>query len=244
MFELDVVGRPVREASARPRFFLLLAMLFAALVLAGFSRTFFIPLAAGTFSRPAVVVVHGLLFFAWVAILVTQVSFVAAGRLRWHQRLGIAGAALILPMVAACVVTSGHSALRDLAGGPGALSIFAGACLGMALFLGLATAGLALRRRSPEGHKRLMLLATLTLLGAAVGRIPVVDAYTSWILTGLLALLGGYDLLITRRLHPAAALGGLAVLADIWGTTLLTHTGPCQQLTRHVLVLVGALPPA
>jgi len=91
----------------------------------------------------------------------------------------------------------------------------------MVLFAGLVGSALWLRRR-PEHHKRLMLVATLGILPAAISRIPI-EAFQS---AGLPAFFGVADLLILgciaadtirhRRLHPAFGWGfGFVVLTQV-----------------------------
>lgn len=87
----------------------------------------------------------------------------------------------------------------------------------MVVFAGLVGAGLALRRRA-EIHKRLMLLATISLLSAPIARLPgVMEAgplaffgLTDLLLVPLLA----YDWMTRRRIHPATAWGALAIVAS------------------------------
>jgi hypothetical protein len=83
----------------------------------------------------------------------------------------------------------------------------------------LVAAAIFLRARS-EFHKRLMLLATISLLSAAINRIPL-DFIG---LGGLLAVFGPLDLFMVvcivydtsrhRRLHPAFGWG--ALLSLVW----------------------------
>jgi len=74
-------------------------------------------------------------------------------------------------------------------------------------------------RRQPDVHKRLMLLATISILAAAIARLPF-----AFLQAGPPAFFGVTDLfiaacfvydLITRgRIHRATALGGLLIVAS------------------------------
>ncbi|MEO6689471.1 MAG: hypothetical protein ABIS07_08100, partial [Dokdonella sp.] len=88
------------------------------------------------------------------------------------------------------------------------------------LFAGLLGGGLYFRKRNREAHKRLMLLATLSLLSPPIARLPL-----EWIREyGVLAVFGITDAILLaciaidtwkhRRLHPAMAWGGLLFLAS------------------------------
>jgi hypothetical protein len=73
-------------------------------------------------------------------------------------------------------------------------------------------------RRRPEVHKRLMLLATLSLLSAAFSRIPLDfirsgGVFTVFGLLDLFVVCVAYDTWRHRRLHPAFAWGALVTLA-------------------------------
>jgi uncharacterized membrane protein YoaK (UPF0700 family) len=74
-------------------------------------------------------------------------------------------------------------------------------------------------RHRPETHKRLMLLATVSLLAAAVARLPTALAAAGppfyFGVVDLLILMGVlYDLVTRRKVHPVYVWGGLAILAS------------------------------
>ena len=103
------------------------------------------------------------------------------------------------------------------------------AFISVLLFAGFFVAGLQLRRRSPESHKRLMLLAAVVLIGPATGRFEefvmlwggtwdsalgtALEAFGSTLQLLLPASVMLYDLIATRRVHPAGAAGFLVYYA-------------------------------
>lgn len=99
-------------------------------------------------------------------------------------------------------------------------------------FTVLAGNGLAMRRR-PGIHKRLMLLATMLLLDAALVRFISVYTHcsidTAWVRNLLVLACIVVDTVRCRRLHPAFLAGGLLLLAydftRVWlaGTTAWLH---------------------
>ncbi len=200
-------------------FYIGMAVFAAAIVFAGFSRTYYL---RGVFGRPVIGPlrhVHGFLFTSWLLLLLAQVSLVAAKRTDIHRRLGVAGGVLAALMVVVGTVL-GIDAARQGHSPPGLSPLaFLAIPLGdMLVFSTLVVAGFYYRRQS-ETHKRLMVLATIVLLPAAVARLP----FDFILATGPLAFYGlpdllllacvGYDTIVHRRLHPAYLWGGLVLIA-------------------------------
>jgi hypothetical protein len=183
-------------------------------VLAGFSRTFFIPVAKGTFSRPWFVHVHGALFFGWTGLLVLQSTLAATKRLRLHRRIGSIAGWLVIPMLALGTLVAVEDTIHDFhAGdGDGALSFFYGELADLAMFGVLAGAAMLLRNK-PDYHKRLVILGSLGLLGAAYGRITEIAAYYPFLFIVLVASVFVYDLASRRSVHPATVIGAAVLLA-------------------------------
>ncbi len=217
---------PSVNASARTRprrFFVGFALLVGILVLTGFARTFFIPLANRRFSAPWFVYLHGTLFLSWVALLILQSLLVATRHVSWHRRLGPIGIGLVPVMVASGLAVAVWATARDVRAGQGdgAVALFFGELMDMALFAALGAAALLTRRR-PDVHKRLIVLATLALLGAAVGRISIIGKASNLLTLLLLASLAGRDLVRLGRVHAATILGGLVLVS---GTLIQTPVG-------------------
>jgi hypothetical protein len=95
------------------RFFLMIAILFPLTVIVGFGPTYYLK---GFLTSPpvpsAMVHVHGLVMSAWVLLFVAQVYMIRSTRIKLHQRLGLAGIALAVVIVAAGLVTGIQSAKR------------------------------------------------------------------------------------------------------------------------------------
>ena len=203
------------------RFFVAMAATALLIVVWGFTPTFFLrrpelpPL-------PALVVAHGVAYTAWTLLFLGQALLVTAGRVRVHRQVGAAGAGLALAMIPLGYFTAIAGARRghNPARWPDALAFLAIPLVDVAVFGVLATTAVLVRRR-PAAHKRLMLLATISLLAAPLGRIPVVG--DSPVLTigvySLLALICPLaDWIATRRVHPAF----------IWGPALVVGTLPLR----------------
>lgn len=217
-----VVRGPHDAAARRERlFFSGMAVASLLTVLAGFSRSYYLNAwAASPFVMTPLLHWHGVVFTAWMLLLVMQTSLVAANRRDVHRRLGVAGVGLGIamivlgPMVAITRTASGLVA--DL--GPPPLVFLAVPLVGMVVFAALFAAALYFTRRDLAAHKRLMLLATVEVVTAAVARLPVVDAWGPlgfFGVTNLFVLaLVAYDFLIRKRVHPATLWGGLFLVAS------------------------------
>ncbi len=131
-------------------YFVTFTIVFALLVLAGFSRTFFLPMAKGTLEKPLVVHVHGALFFGWTALLVLQAFLAATKRLRLHRKIGSFAGWLIIPMLLMGTIVAARDTVHDYYAGDGdaALSFFYGELVDLAMFGFLAGAAMLLRRQA------------------------------------------------------------------------------------------------
>jgi uncharacterized membrane protein YozB (DUF420 family) len=165
------VAAPVQRVQTDRIFYTSMALAMAVIVFAGFSPSFFLRPS----SQPALstlLTMHGMVFTSWIVILIVQTSFIAAKRRDLHKRVGIAAMCLGAAMVVLGVIAAIDALRRGAAPLPGVdprtfLIVPLGDMVAFASFLG---AGFYFRR-STETHKRLMLLATMSLLSAAVGRI-------------------------------------------------------------------------
>jgi hypothetical protein len=148
-----------------------LAILFT--VFAGFSRTFYLrPLFHPEPLMP-LLILHGIIFSSWLALFITQTTLVAAKRTRTHMSLGIAGGVLAVLMVVVGTLTAIVRA-KTAAVPPGFSSplIFLTIPLVDMLVFAILISGAFYFRLRADIHKRLMLLATIGILPAAVARLP------------------------------------------------------------------------
>jgi len=124
-------------------------------------------------------------------------------------------------VAAAMVVVGTLTAINGLARGAGPPGIpprqfLAIPLFDMVVFAALVTAGIR-ARRDPQTHKRLMLLATIGILAAAIARWPLAIMQTGPIAffgindLFLLPLLA-FDLATRGRVHRATLVGALVIL--------------------------------
>jgi hypothetical protein len=201
-------------------FFLGFAALALIIVVVGFTRTFIVPFVSGRFHAPSLVYIHGGLFFTWALLFVGQSLLARKGRLSLHKTLGWVGGLLAAAMIVFGLVVSLWRTNRELRAGQGdaAIAFLFGLCLDMVLFGALVSFGILARRR-PDTHKRLMLLATITLLGAPLARIFIPHFDDPGIPAGiatavLISALAVYDWMSRGRLHGVTLWGGLVVLIE------------------------------
>ncbi|HET7133425.1 MAG TPA: hypothetical protein VFJ95_14325 [Gammaproteobacteria bacterium] len=211
-----------RGAESRRRerlFFSGMSIALAIMVFAGFAPTFYLhgPLHS-TFVLSSALKWHGAAFTTWMLLLVAQTSLVAANRTDLHRRLGVAGAVLAVIMIvlgAYVAVSRTAAGLTTTPPGMSPYALLAVPLMTIVVFPVLVGAALWYRKRT-DFHKRLMIIATLELVTAAVARLPGMQA------AGPPAFFGGvdlflvaiviYDLATLKRVHPATLWGGLVLV--------------------------------
>lgn len=214
---------------ARPRFYVGMAAVFVLVAFGGFIPTYWAKIADGSFSAAPIVYIHGTLLSIWTLFFFAQVSLVAAGRTPDHRRWGVAGVSLATAMaISMILVTINSMHVADALGMGDAGRRFAIVPLSALLFFA-AVVGLAIVKvRSSEVHKRLMILAMISVLQAAAGRVfKILLAPPGAIGPGeviftvgpglavdlLLAAAIIYDWRIRGRPHPVYLIGGSLLVA-------------------------------
>ena len=212
------------KVATRSGFFLYMSLGFLAVALIGFSTTFFLPLARGTFVAPPVIYVHGALVFAWLIFFIAQASLIRVRNVSVHRRLGWLGASLGIAIVISGAAVSLYVVRRELAAGSGDIVLrqFVSDLITFLMFGSLVAAAVVLRRDS-ESHKRLLLLATIWVLGPAWLRFrhffPAVEnpelVFVA-IADSLILVAIARDLMAYRRVHLVYIwVGGLIIAYDI-----------------------------
>ena len=222
-------------------FYIAMAVAVVVSVFAGFARTYFLRPYFWPNTLPPYIHVHGAAFTTWIALFVVQIVLIASHRTDVHRTLGwvAAGlAALMIPIALTAAVLSGQ---RNVAAGnaAGARIFLAVPVFSMITFLMLTAAALYYRRR-PETHKRLMLLATINILDAAIARWPLAfissTAWGYYVITDLFIVAAiAYDYGARKRLFAAYVWGGLLVVAMQVGRELIGHTAAWQSFAALIV---------
>lgn len=207
----------------RPSFFLVIALVGLLAVLIGFAKTFFLPVAAGSFSAPVAIHIHGSFAFAWIFLFVIQTALIHYRKYHIHQVLGFSGLFIAAGLTITMVPVGLYVVRRELAQGLGstAYSTLLGTITSGIMFFILVLAGI-LKRNSPEAHKRLMLLATIVVLWPAWFRfrhyfpsVPRPEIWFALVLADSLIVISGiWDKLRNGTIHPVLKYGGLFIIAE------------------------------
>lgn len=215
----SISARPAKALPGRRFdhfFFSSMALLMLVTVFVGFAPSYYL---AGVFRAPLpspIIHVHGALFSFWILLLVTQTSLVSAGRVDIHRSLGIAGFLLACVMVIVGIWAATDRLAR--ASAPPNFDpyfFYLIPTTDMLIFATLIFFAYRARSDSPA-HKRIICIATIALLIAAIARWPwalvhrnaPAAAIVSYV---FLLLLVAYDLWSIRKIHRAT----------LWGSSFL-----------------------
>ena len=199
------VAAPAHRFRPSFSFWMVLAMCF--FVFGGFGIHSFVPALQGKFPpAPPVVHLHGVVFIAWMFLLLIQSALVGAGNVKLHRTLGTWGiaqgtATILIGLMMQLVASSrGY-----FAGRPAGTD---GLYLGLLAFFGFALMfTLAIRNRSrPDIHRRMILFAMLPVIPPGVNRF--------WA-----NALGLEDAIPTLLLYATLWSMALAILVHEWRRT-------------------------
>jgi len=223
------------RVSSRPSFFLGGHIVLLLIVLMGFAPSFYL---RATFPHihqlPVLLHVHGAILTGWFVLTVVQGWLIRSQRLGLHRRLGYiaAGYAAIVIVLGTLANLMLISQLDSPADGENVVVWVNFFTLVMfAVFVSLAV----VFRARPDAHKRLMLVASMSIVGPALARFPRwpifaggLEAGRNYAIAGLLimfALLLTYDSITRRKPHPASWIGMVAIIVSIAGAVFLGVTG-------------------
>lgn len=244
------IEAPRAAIDASRHFYVAIAGFIFVFTLVAFARTYWAPMAAGSLDMHAAFHAHAALFFAWTFYFLIQTMLVAQGRTLLHREFGMLGVALAGAMVFSGVLVVIVN-LSLLMGTPRERIVLGTAILAlsaMVLFASFMTAAVA-NIRQPEWHKRLMVLATFSLLQAVVARyvllIPdlaqphralISAAIVDLLLMGVILA----DARIKGRIHPAYLVGSALLLFVQVARSPLTHTPLWHDACAWLASLAGA----
>jgi hypothetical protein len=209
---------PTHARRARTRFYVWLSVLIAVITLMGFAPSLYGTLVEGV-SRPWFIHLHAIVYVGWLALLIAQSVLAARGKIALHRRVGNFGIAygcgvLVLGVAVTLAAAVVHVAAGEwtLQRGSGFLSLAWGDMVLFGSFFGFAVA----YRARPDIHKRLILLASVALMFAGVGRLWFLGEPTSipgliavWYVPVILGIV--YDVVTVRRVHPVYVVGAIAM---------------------------------
>lgn len=178
---------------------------------------------------------HGAVFTLWLVLLIAQTSLVAGGRVAVHRKLGVVGLVLAVCMIVLGAVVAITRAGEGALGPPGIppLVFLAVPLVGLVAFAALLGAAIYFRQR-PDIHKRLMLIATMELITAAIARLPGVVSLGPLGFFGLtdvlIVVIAIYDYHTRGRIHPATMWGGLFLVVSQPARLLVAGTAAWHSM--------------
>lgn len=226
-----------------PSFFFVMALLALAVVLTGFAKTFFIPLAQNSFEAPLVIHIHGAFAFGWIFLFLIQNFLIHARNYRLHQQLGYSGIFIAAGVMITMIPAGAVEVSRNLRLGMGesAYSTLTGVLTSGLLFFLLVLAGIW-QRKKPEAHKRWLLLSTILVLWPAWFRfrhyfpgVPRPDIWFGIVLADSLILVAWIrDYIKMGRIHPVLKYAGLFLILEQSTEVLLFDSPNWRSLAKTV----------
>jgi hypothetical protein len=219
---VNVTAIPIRiRTASEPRFYAGMAWLLVVVAIAGFAPRS-LAIINGTLPMPPLVVhLHAAVMASWVSLLAVQATLSLTQRWNLHRKIGLASlviAPLVWIMLVSITIARQNAAFGTPAG-PIVNNILFVQIRSIVFFPTFFIWALRTRQSDPETHKRMMLLATLSLLDAAIARMNWLPynqfprEYLAVHLYLLLLLVPAllHDLIRLRRVHRAW----------VWGLALM-----------------------
>jgi hypothetical protein len=207
-----------------------MAWLLVVIAVSGFAPRS-LAIVSGTMPMPPFVVhLHAAVMASWVALLAVQATLSLAGRMDLHRTWGLAslvvGPLVLIMLIAVTIIRQNDAA--GTPAGPIVNNILFVQIRSIVLFPTFFVWALRTRRTDPQTHKRMILLATLMLLDAAIARMAWLPhnqfpkSYLSIHLYLLLLLVPPllHDLIRLRRIHRAWVWGLVLILPWVLATEL------------------------
>ena len=240
-------------------FYLAMAVAISLTAFTGFAFTYFGPVFRGAYPPVSPMVhLHGWSFFIWYLLLPLQALLITAGRRRIHMMLGGASVVLAIIMVFTGILvaavrigqglsTTDPNELTEFWSEFGQLIMFN--MLPFAVFYAAAI----VHRRSADIHKRLIIMASASVLPAAIFRIIVGFGGFHWLATPAWVMPAAFLLpvlffvagmirdQITRGSVHRIYLIGLPILLFAHGFGLVIVGTPMGEVVSRVMAVFAHL---
>ena len=231
-----------------------------AIAVLGFLPTYFLPMAQGKFAAPTVVHIHGMIFFSWTALFCVQTWLVASGGTLAHRTWGMLGVAIATAMFFAALTTLSvrMGQAEEIGLGHDARAFGYVTVSGIFFFVGLFTLAIV-KVKQADVHKRLMLLATISILDAPIACWfltllappvsgappqvpPVFISVPPALVADLLVIVAIiYDWRTRGKPHPVYLVGGAALLV-MQLTRIPIAASPAWDAVAMWIQNLGAMP--
>ncbi|MEO6721553.1 MAG: hypothetical protein ABIN67_14385 [Ferruginibacter sp.] len=228
-------------------FFVGMAIVFPIIAGLGFVPDY-IMMSSGAFHAHWFAHLHGAVMTLWLLVFLAQAILAAKGNLNYHRTLGLVAVALGILVWLSTVAADVRSRLANSPPEPDdswdilLIGLF-GSIL-FALFFGWGM----FARKNAAVHKRLLLLATIVILQAAIDRIRFlpglnVAVYVRFIYLDLLLVpLVIYDLLTLKRVHKITLIGAACFILLQTAVSVAAGTPAWHKLAFSVFAPFMKMP--
>ncbi|NIJ54689.1 hypothetical protein [Dyadobacter arcticus] len=204
-------------------FFLVMAILFPVVAFLGFFPSAQM-MNEGALEVHWITHVHSAVMTSWLLLYLTQTILSVTGNLKYHRRLGLLSVVLaVLVFLMMGVVSFNIIIVNHPPEGSFLFDFLFTSFYEMLAFALFFTWGMLFRKKDLSAHKRLLTLASIVLLDAAVDRIQLRQLFPSFGLTYpatnfiyadiLYIPLFLYDLVTIKRIHRVTLIGTAIVFA-------------------------------
>jgi hypothetical protein len=208
-------------------FFVVMAIVFPILAVLGFTPSYMM-VYSGAVTLHWFAHVHGAIMSSWLLVFLVQSVLVVKGELKYHRRLGLLSVGLGV-MVWLCMISASirgrlayYFPVEDDVWDVLLIELYASSLFALFFTWGI------LVRKDAAAHKRLILLATIIIMTAAVDRIQFLPGAGTMLkfvyLDALLIPLFIYDLVTLKRIHKITVIGFASFVVlqisvrILWGT--------------------------
>jgi hypothetical protein len=214
-----IAASPAERKASERKFYTRMALFLVFLVLLGFGPSFYLRGIVPSYPRPnptlpPAVLVHGLVFTIWMALVVAQTQLISAKKHEIHMRLGKLTVLFAILMIPVMYLTAVGQVAR--ANQPPFTNPLTWTIVPLAVIIPFAVMvwqGWA-HRRDAAWHKRSMMSAAiLVVMGPTIGRLPLAPPTTiGFSVLHLLGFAVFIPMVVRDRrteghIHPATRLG-------------------------------------
>lgn len=237
---------PAVRGRVEDRFFVGMSLLLLATVLVGFAKSYFL---AGLLRAPLpnnLIHVHAVFFSCWIILLIAQASFISTRQFNLHRQVGLLGFGLACGMIVIGIMAATDSMTRIKMVGPFDMKTFYAVPMFDILVFAVLIFSAYRWRHDPATHKRLILIASITIVDAATGRSPLTKItqlpYLNNVFTQFYTvLLATFDLWYLKRIHRATLVAGLFSIVMLLIAIPVGGTRPWLAFANWMLGIAKAI---
>lgn len=241
---------PAERPTDRAFFALFIALCWTGVLMGFFPASGARLMGRADYAAPLILHIHAFAFVGWLTLLTTQILLIRKDRCDVHMKLGLAGLVLVPIMAYSGIAAELYSQRFYIQRDDDGLDFFVLPLFYTVMFPAFALVAISFARRNSSAHKRLILMATTLIVGAAYARWWGAtlerlfgDDYWGMILNSfmgtnlILALAVGYDIATRGRAHRAYLVGIPIIVAGELLTSWIYHASWWPPLSRTLIEL-------